>query len=96
MKKNIHPYERVGRVGAGLLLSSLAFWGLKNKWFLTFLGLAVDGAVGTCPLYSAMGVSTLPKKKQDIPEDVEKQAREYFPVESDSEIAAGHPIVGAS
>lgn len=89
MKQNIHPYERVGRVAAGLFLSSLAFWGPKNKWYLTFLGLAADGIVGTCPLYSALGISTCPK-------DVEKQAKEYFPVESSSEIAAGHPIVGVT
>lgn len=28
--------------------------------------------------------------------DVEKQANEYFPVQSPSEVAAGHPLVGVS
>ena len=98
MKKNIHPYERVGRVVGGLALSSLAFWGPKNKWFLGFLGLAVDGVIGTCPAYSALGISTMPKNKSgiEIPDDVEKQANEYVGIESDSEIAAGHPLVGMS
>lgn len=98
MRKNIHPYERVGRVVGGLLLSSLAFWGPKNKWYLAFLGLAADGAIGTCPLYSALGISTLPEKQnqREIPSDVERQAKEYIGAESDSEIAAGHPIVGVT
>ena len=99
MKQNIHPYERVGRVGLGLFLSSLAFWGPKNKWYLTFLGLAADGAIGTCPVYSALGISTCPKETKtdkEMPKDVEEQAKEYYPIESSSEIAAGHPIVGVS
>ncbi len=89
MKQNIHPYERVGRVAAGLFLSSFAFWGPKKKWYLSFLGLAVDGMIGTCPVYAALGIST-------CPDDVEKQANDYFAVESSSEIAAGHPIVGVT
>lgn len=28
--------------------------------------------------------------------EIEKQANLYFPVQSDSEIAAGHPIVGVA
>lgn len=95
MIKNIHPYERVVRIGGGLFLSSLAFWGPRNKAFLSFLIPVGTGVAGTCPVYSAMGVSTLPRE-QDKPQDVEKQANDYFPVESDSEIAAGHPIVGVS
>lgn len=71
MTKNIHPYERAARIGGGLFLSSLAFWGPRNKAFLSFLIPVVTGLVGTCPVYSALGVSTLPSE-QNRPQDVEK------------------------
>lgn len=88
MKKNIHDYERVGRLAGGLILSSLAFWGPRNKLFLGFLIPAFTGVTGTCPVYSAAGISTR--------KDVESQANDFFPVQSVSERAAGHPIVGVS
>lgn len=90
MQKNINDYERVGRVAGGLFLSSLAFWGPKNKWYLGFLVPAVEGMVGTCLMYSALGINTRSK------EGSEDQANKYFPVQSTSERAAGHPIVGVS
>lgn len=86
MTKNIHPYERVGRVLGGAFLSSLAFWGPKNKAFLGFLIPVATGLVGTCPAYSALDISTLPEG--------DKRDNDYYPVQSDSERAAGHPIVG--
>ena len=88
MKKNIHDYERVGRVAGGLFLSSMAFWGPKKKYFLGFLIPAFTGVTGNCPFYSATGMSTR--------KEVEEQANDYFPVQSSSEAAAGHPIVGVS
>jgi Protein of unknown function (DUF2892) len=89
MIKNIHDYERVGRVVGGLFLSSLAFWGPRKTWYLAFLVPIVTGLTGTCPFYSAMGVST---RKDEI----DSQANDYFPVQSSSEAAAGHPLVGVS
>ena len=91
MKKNIHRYERVARVAGGAFLSSLAFWGPKKPWFLTFLVPVATGFVGTCPLYSALNISTCSTQKS-----AEEQANEYMPVQSFSEEAAGHPIVGVS
>jgi hypothetical protein len=87
MKKNIHDYERIARTIGGLTLASMAFWGPKRPWLLGFAGAAVSGLVGTCPLYSALGISTR--------SSVEAQANDYLPVQSPSEEAAGHPIVGA-
>jgi hypothetical protein len=87
MKKNIHRYERVARVAGGALLSSLAFIGPKKPWFLSFLIPVATGLVGTCPLYSALNISTR-KKEEDL-------ANDYFPVQSSSERAAGHPLVGS-
>ena len=88
MKKNIHDYERVFRFAGGAFLSSLAFWGPKNKGFLGFIIPMSTGLIGTCPLYSALGISTR--------KDIKDRDNEYFPVQSVSERAAGHPIVGAS
>lgn len=88
MKKNIHDFERVARFVGGVFFSSLAFWGPKKKVFLAFLIPVATGLVGTCPVYSALGIST-----RRIGKD---QDNEYFPVQSNSERAAGHPIVGVS
>lgn len=62
MKKNIHPIERVIRIGAGLALTSMAFVGPANPWF--FLGLIplATGLLGWCPPYAMLGISTCPKR----------------------------------
>lgn len=91
MKLNISDPERVVRFGAGAVLSSLAFWGPKKPAYLVFLIPMATGFIGTCPLYSALGIST-----RTIGEKESDQANDYFPVQSPSERAAGHPIVGAS
>ncbi len=87
MKKNVHDYERVFRFLAGGFLTSLAFWGPKNKAFLSFSVLMGTGLVGTCPLYSALGISTCSSAEKDL-------NNKYFPKQSTSERAAGQPIVG--
>jgi hypothetical protein len=96
MKKNIHDYERIGRVVGGAALASLAFWGPRKAGFLAFLVPVATGAVGTCPLYSALGISTRPNAASGNT-SIGKGGRrdnDYFPVQSASESAAGHPIVG--
>lgn len=91
MKKNIHNYERVARVIGGAALSSLAFRSPGKKWLLAFLVPVVEGILGKCALCSLLGISTRSEDKK-----VEDQANDYFPVQSQSERAAGHPIVGVS
>lgn len=88
MKKNISDGERLLRVIGGGFLSSLAFWGPKRKAYLWFSIPAIEGFVGRCALYSFLGIN------RRSPE--EDQANSYFPVQSPSERAAGHPIVGVS
>jgi hypothetical protein len=92
MTKNINQYERVFRVTGGALLASMAFWGPRKIWMTSFLIPVITGFVGTCPLYHALGINTcrISSKKA-----LEAQANDYFPVQSDSEIAAGHPLVGS-
>lgn len=58
MKKNIHDTERGFRFLVGTILTSLAFVGPANPWFLLGIVPLLTGLVGTCPLYSALGMST--------------------------------------
>lgn len=63
MKKNIHPMERVIRIVGGLVLTSLAFVGPANSWFLLGLIPLATGLLGWCPPYAMLGISTCPKKE---------------------------------
>ncbi len=58
LPSNEHPLERVLRVILGLGLLSLAFIGPKTPW--GYLGLVplATGLVGSCPLYTLLGLST--------------------------------------
>lgn len=62
MKKNIHPIERVIRVLGGVGLTSLAFWGPSNLWFLLGLIPVATGLMGWCPPYALLGISTCPRE----------------------------------
>jgi hypothetical protein len=92
MKKNVHDVERVFRLVGGAFLSSMMFWGPKKKIFGLFVIPMITGATGKCPAYSALDINT--RENKEI--DVEKQANDYVPVQSPSEIAAGHPLVGTA
>jgi hypothetical protein len=58
MKTNIHSVERVVRIVVGLMLTSLAFWGPSNLWFLLGLIPLATGLIGWCPPYQLLGIST--------------------------------------
>jgi hypothetical protein len=60
---NEHPIERALRVIVGLGVLSLAFVGPKSPW--AWLGLVplATGLLGSCPLYTVLGISTCPMKK---------------------------------
>ncbi len=58
MKKNIHPLERKVRIAAGIILTSLAFVGPANPWFLLGLIPLATGLVGWCPPYALFGINT--------------------------------------
>lgn len=62
MVKNINDPERVIRFLVGAVISSLAFWGPQNYWFLLGIIPMMTGFVGTCPLYSMLGINTRMKK----------------------------------
>jgi hypothetical protein len=50
--------DRGVRVAIGLVLLTLVFVGPKSMWGLLGLVPLLTGAVGSCPLYRVLGVST--------------------------------------
>ena len=60
---NEHVIERVLRVVAGVAILSLAFVGPKTAWGYLGAVLIFTGAIGSCPLYTLLGLSTCPMKK---------------------------------
>ena len=58
MTKNVNDTERVVRFIIGVVITSMAFWGPRSNWFLLGIIPLATGFVGTCPLYSALGIST--------------------------------------
>lgn len=55
---NEHSVERVMRVVVGLVAISLVWWGPQSFWGLLGFIPLVTGLVGSCPLYTLLGVST--------------------------------------
>ena len=55
--------DRAIRVVLGLFLLSLTFIGPHTMWGLLGLVPLATGLVGSCPLYTLLGVSTCPVKK---------------------------------
>lgn len=58
--RNEHRVERVIRVVAGLAILSLYFIGPRSPWALLGLVPLATGLLGSCPLYTVLGVSTCP------------------------------------
>ena len=58
LPSNEHPLDRLLRVILGLGLLSLVFLGPKTAW--GYLGLVplATGLLGSCPLYTVLGLST--------------------------------------
>ena len=62
MSRNEGTVDRALRVILGLALLSLIFVGPQTMWGLIGLVPLVTGLVGTCPVYSVLGISTCPVK----------------------------------
>lgn len=60
---NEHNVERAVRVILGIGLLSLVFVGPKTLWGLIGLVPLATGLIGSCPLYTVLGISTCPMKK---------------------------------
>jgi hypothetical protein len=64
LSRNEHPIERVVRVALGLGLISIAFVGPQTPWgWLGVIPLAT-GLIGSCPLYTVLGINTCPLAKR--------------------------------
>lgn len=55
--------DRVLRVVAGIALLSLTVVGPRTMWGLVGLVPLITGSLGSCPLYTVLGLSTCPMKK---------------------------------
>ncbi|HHO49893.1 MAG TPA: DUF2892 domain-containing protein [Deltaproteobacteria bacterium] len=65
MPNNEHPIERVVRVVLGLGLLSLLVVGPVPGWGLVgLIGVVplATGAIGSCPIYTVLGISTASKE----------------------------------
>lgn len=63
MKTNEGNLDRALRVIAGLALIGLAATGTVGLWGYVGVVPLLTGAVGYCPLYSLLGLSTCPVKQ---------------------------------
>ena len=64
MSKNEGNIDRVIRVILGLVLLSLVFVGPQIWWGLIGIVPLATGLVGSCPLYSIVGINTCPMKSK--------------------------------
>ncbi len=63
LPSNEHPVERVIRIVAGLAVLSLVFVGPQTLWGLLGLVPLLTGVLGSCPVYTLLGISTCPAKR---------------------------------
>ncbi len=63
--KNVHVIERAFRVIFGLVLLSLVFVGPHTLWGLLGLVPLATGLLGSCPLYTVLGLSTCRMKDRE-------------------------------
>lgn len=61
---NEHPVERVVRVGVGVVLVALAAMGSIGAWGYIGVVPILTGSLGSCPLYTVLGISTCPAKSR--------------------------------
>ena len=61
-KTNVGGIDRVLRIVAGLVLIGLTLMGTIGPWGWIGVVLLATGLLGSCPLYSIVGLSTCPMK----------------------------------
>jgi hypothetical protein len=62
LPNNEHVIDRIVRVVLGIVLLSLVFFGPQTLWGLVGLVPLITGAIGSCPIYTVLGVGTCPVK----------------------------------
>jgi len=63
LPKNEGNLDRIVRVILGLVLITLVFVGPKTYWGLLGIIPLATGLMGTCPLYTMLGLRTCPMNK---------------------------------
>lgn len=63
LPRNEGTLDRVLRVGLGLALLSLVFMGPRTAWGWVGLVPLLTGALGSCPIYSLLGLNTCPMRQ---------------------------------
>lgn len=65
MKQNVGSVDRVIRIILGLALLAFYFLGEGSMRWIGLIGIIplATAALGTCPLYSILGISTCPVKQ---------------------------------
>ena len=58
MKRNVGNLDRILRVVLGILLIGNVFVGLHSPWGWIGVVLIVTALIGSCPVYTAIGVNT--------------------------------------
>lgn len=66
LARNEHPIERVLRVAVGIALLALVFVGPRTPWGFVGLIPLLTGLIGSCPIYSLLGISTCPVSPKKI------------------------------
>ena len=63
--RNEAMWDRAMRVVLGLFVLSLVFWGPKSLWGLVGILPVMTGLLGSCPMYTLLGIGTcaVPEKK---------------------------------
>lgn len=62
-KNNVGSIDRIVRVVLGLVLIGLTLAGTIGPWGWIGVVPLLTAALGTCPLYTLLGMSTCPMKK---------------------------------
>jgi hypothetical protein len=65
MNTNVGNFDRVARVIIGLALLAFAFMSTNAYAWIGYIGVVplLTAAIGWCPLYSLIGLSTCPVKR---------------------------------
>lgn len=64
LPQNEHTVDRVLRVALGSALIALVFVGPQTPWGWLGSILVVTGLIGSCPIYTVLGVSTCSTKSR--------------------------------
>jgi hypothetical protein len=69
LEKNVGVLGRAARVGAGLVLLSLVFWGPQSLWGLLGVVPLATGLAGRCPAYPLLGIKTCSMEPKKVESD---------------------------